>query len=153
MAEKCAICGCLLHRTKGSYARATIEGRSHATKHHFVPERFFGRSANRRGTKRDGIFLTCPWGHEKSTGVFCYECHEELLHNPVVLPEDIELFATLVHRRKLGERHKSASRRQIAGRIKLFQAVISRGIEALLSENRRAPANNSVKRTGAGRPR
>jgi hypothetical protein len=67
MAEHCAICGCLLHRTAKTYARPTIEGRSHATAHHFVSERFFGRSANRKGTRTEGIFESCPWGHEGQT--------------------------------------------------------------------------------------
>ena len=79
--EACAICGCSVNRC-GNYARSSVEGRSHASKHHFVAERFFGRSTNRRGTKRDGIFKTCPWGHEGECGVYCYECHEELLHKP-----------------------------------------------------------------------
>src|SRR5438034_11356030 len=88
MAEACAICGCQLHRTRDTYATATIEGRSHASKHHFVAERFFGRSTNRRGTKTEGLFNACPWGREGESEVFCYECHEELLHNPVLLPWD-----------------------------------------------------------------
>src|SRR5580765_5408156 len=88
MTEFCAICGCELHRTAGTYARATREGRSHATRHHFVAERFFGRSANRRSTQTDSIFAKCPWGIEGLSDVFCYECHEELLHNPVLLPDD-----------------------------------------------------------------
>jgi hypothetical protein len=50
MNERCAICGCELHRTRDTYARPTPEGRSHASVHHFVPERFFGRSRRPRGT-------------------------------------------------------------------------------------------------------
>jgi len=42
------------------------------------------------------MFTACPWGHEGESGVFCYECHEELLHNPVLLPEDVGRFAELV---------------------------------------------------------
>ena len=49
--ENCAICGCQLHR-QGDYAKPTIKGRSHATKHHFIAECFFGRSANRKGEKK-----------------------------------------------------------------------------------------------------
>jgi hypothetical protein len=49
-----------------------------------VAERFFGRSNNRRGTQRDRVFEECPWGIEGQTAVFCYDCHEELLHNPVL---------------------------------------------------------------------
>ena len=124
MAEACAICGCELHRTAGTYARPTEEGRSHATKHHFVAERFFGRSSNRRGTKTRGVFGACPWGFEGQSAVFCYECHEELLHNPVVLPDDLAKLRELVHLRGLAEGKKPRDRTQLAGRIKLFREVI-----------------------------
>lgn len=53
MTEHCTICGCQLHRTPYTYAQSTVQGRSHATKHHYVAERFFGRSANRRGIKTE----------------------------------------------------------------------------------------------------
>jgi hypothetical protein len=43
MAETCAICGCEIHRN-GDYAKPTVKGRSHATRYHFVAERFYGRS-------------------------------------------------------------------------------------------------------------
>src|SRR4029453_19289921 len=56
MTEHSALCGCEVHRTPDTYARPSVAGRSHATEHHFVAERFFGRSANRRGTKAEGIF-------------------------------------------------------------------------------------------------
>jgi hypothetical protein len=131
MAEICAICGCQLSRQPNSYARPTIEGRSGASKHHFVPERFFGRSGNRRGTKTAGIFVSCPWGHEGKVGLFCYECHEELLHNPVLLPDDISLLADLVRIRGLSEESKSEDRTKIAGRITLFHEVIARGLRAV----------------------
>src|SRR5580692_11502054 len=32
--ERCAICGCQLHRS-GEYATPTVAGRSHATEHHY----------------------------------------------------------------------------------------------------------------------
>lgn len=129
--ERCAICNCRLHRTRGTYARPTVEGRSHATRHHFVAERFFGRSANRRGTQHEGIFEVCPWDHEKKGDVFCYECHELLLHNPVMLPAEVKLFAELVRERGLDETNKTADRSKIAGRVELFQEVIARGLRAL----------------------
>src|SRR6266481_4037997 len=116
MTEHCAICGCELHRARDTYARPTVAGRSHATEHHFVAERFFGRSTNRRGTKTEGIFTSCPWGHEGESAVFCYECHEELLHNPVLLPEDIARFSDLVLARGLSEASKPEDQSKIAGR-------------------------------------
>jgi len=135
MTEHCAICGCPLHRTAGTYARSTVAGRSHATQHHFVAERFFGRSANRRGTRTEGIFQQCPWGLEGQFATFCYECHEDLLHNPVLLPADIERFAKLVRLNGLAEITKSSDRSPIAGRVRLLQLAISRGIEQLLHES------------------
>jgi hypothetical protein len=134
MTEKCAICGCALHRTQGTYARPTVEGRSHASKHHFVAERFFGRSNNRRRTQRDRIFEECPWGVEGQTVVFCYDCHEELLHNPIFLPLDIARLADLVRKRHLDEYKKKESKDKIAGRIKLLHEIIQRGLEALTKE-------------------
>src|SRR6266446_2645255 len=114
--ERCALCGCQLVRRRGTYARPTPAGRAHATKHHFVAERFFGRSKNRHDT-RERIFPRCPWELERATELFCYECHEELLHNPVFLPRDIEAFADLVRRRGLSERSKGKTRTKIAGRV------------------------------------
>jgi len=125
---KCAICGCKLHRTPNTYARPTPEGRSHASKHHYIPERFFGRSKTRRGTQRAKIFTASPWGHEGETALFCYDCHEELIHNPVLLPEDVEAFANIVKARGLSETRKSNSRTAIAGRIQLLHEIIHQGI-------------------------
>jgi hypothetical protein len=136
MSERCAICDCILHRTSFTYARPTIEGRSHATKHHFVAERFFGRSSNRPGTTTDGIFPTCPWGHEGETAVFCYECHEELLHNPVLLPEDVKAFALLVKKQGLSEDQKSSDRTKLGGRVQLLHEALVRGFASLANEER-----------------
>jgi hypothetical protein len=118
---------------RNTYARPTVEGRSHATKHHYVAERFFGRSTNRRGTKTEGMFSSCPWGREGESVVFCYECHEELVHNPVLLPEDISRFAELVKQRGLSEEMKAENREPIAGRVALFHEVIACGLVSLLN--------------------
>jgi hypothetical protein len=144
--ERCALCGCRLIRSGGTYARPTRAGRAHATKHHFVAERFFGRSGNRHGT-REKIFNLCPWNLERKTDVFCYECHEELLHNPVFLPRDMLAFADLVRRRRLSEQEKGTTRGKIAGRIMLLHEVIEAGI-ASLSTNR---LKRSRARRSAGR--
>lgn len=136
--ELCAICGCELHRSRNTYALPSCQGRSHATKHHYVAERFFGRSANRRGTKTEGVFSACPWNCERQSAVFCYECHEELLHNPVLLPEDIARFASLVAARGLAEPSKTEDRSKSAARIHLFHEVIARGLKELESEASRS---------------
>ena len=145
MTETCSICGCTLHRDKGTYARPTVEGRSHATLHHFVAERFFGRSSNRRGTQTDGLFASCPWGHEGNTALFCYECHEELLHNPVLLPEDILRFAEVVRCRGLNESKKEGSRFKLAGRVKLLHEAIAKGLQLLEEEKKDAASEPRVR--------
>lgn len=118
----------------GNYAAPTVEGRSHATEHHYVAERFFGRSANRRAM-RDRLFDACPWGIEGQCAVYCYECHEELLHNPVFTPADIRRFAELVKLRGLNEDEKPATREKLAGRIELFHELIQAGLRTLLPAN------------------
>ena len=135
MSETCAVCGCTLHRG-GGYGKPTVEGRSHATKHHNVAERFFGRTANKPGKSRTPIFTKDPWGLEGHADVYCYECHEELLHNPVLLPADVSRFAELVRLDGLAEDRKPESRDMIGGRIILLQKVIVAGIEAVLAQER-----------------
>ena len=135
MKNNCAICGCRIHH-EGEYAKPTTKGRSHATKHHYVAERFFGRSSNRRGEQREPIFKECPWNLAGQTEEFCYECHEELLHNPVLLHTDVRRFAELVKLRRLSESGKTINRDKLAGRIKLLHEVLERGIERLLEIER-----------------
>ncbi|WP_242370670.1 hypothetical protein [Anaeromyxobacter sp. SG26] len=132
--ETCALCGCTLNRS-GKYATEDAAGRSHATEHHFVAERFFGRSSSRRGTRRTPVFATCPWNLEGKSDVYCYECHELVLHNPVLLPEDVSAFAALVRERGFGEAEKGESREKLAGRVKLFHDVIAAGLKALSGES------------------
>jgi len=96
-----------------------------------VAERFFGRSTNRRGENRERLFEQCPWGSEGRSAVYCYECHEELLHNPVFTPADMELFAMLVRSRGLNEDIKTRDRSKLAGRVKLFHEAIAAGLALL----------------------
>jgi len=136
MTERCEICGCPVHRG-GDYAKPTVRGRAHATKHHHIAERFFGRSANRRGTKREPIFSECPWDEEGETSTFCYECHEELVHNPVFLRKDIERFAELVKARGVNESKKTAKREKLAGRIDLLHKIIEAGLKQMTKQQRK----------------
>lgn len=129
--DKCAICGCLLERRRGVYGMPSKEGREFPSRHHYVAERFFGRSGNRRGETRKGLFGSCPWGVEGQHTLFCYDCHEELLHNPVLLPQDVARFKELVADRGLAERRKPGSRTKLAGRVMLFHEIIEAGLRAL----------------------
>ena len=53
-----------------------------------------------------------------------------LLHNPVLLPEDVKRFSALVHKRGFSEEEKPHDYARIAGRIKLFHDVIARGLSS-----------------------
>ena len=132
MSEQCAICGCRVHRVASSYAPTGVDVRSHAFQHYFVAERFFGRSKTRRGVLVDGIFPFCPWMQEGQSVILCYECHKELLGNPVLLPGEVARFADLVKRRGLREEVKTQSRAPIAGRVELLHEVIALGLNAAL---------------------
>ena len=132
--ETCAICGCKLVYLKNAYGKSTVEGRSHASRHHYVAERFFGRSKNRPSVIKDAIFDQCPWGLEGKEAVFCYDCHEELLHNPVLLPEDIANFRLLVERSGCSELEKTDSREELGQRIRLLHEAIAVGLKYLLNE-------------------
>lgn len=68
------------------------------------------------------------------TAVFCYECHELLLHNPVLLPQDVSNLAKLVRQRGLAEDEKTESRYKMASRIELLHQIIEEGLDALLEE-------------------
>lgn len=128
--EKCSICGCKIHRD-GDFGKPTIKGRSHATKHHFVAERFFGRSKNRKGKTRVPIFKRCPWDIEGETAEFCFECHEVLLHNPVLLQKDIKMFAEIVKKKRMNEGKKTNSRKKLRKRIVLLHRIILEGLKVL----------------------
>lgn len=124
------------HRRRGGYGTPSIDGRSHATKHHYVAERFFGRSGNRPGDTRERIFDVCPWNCEGQSEVYCYECHEILLHNPVLLPADIAAFRELVARRRLDETDKPPDQAKLGGRIRLLHEVIATGLDVLRAKGR-----------------
>lgn len=66
--------------------------------------------------------------------MYCYECHELLLHNPVFLPEDIRAFAALVRSRGLDEDEKPRGHEKLGGRVQLLHEVIAAGLQALRSD-------------------
>lgn len=71
--------------------------------------------------------------------VYCYECPEELLHNPILLPEDVKNFSKLVRKRGYDEVEKPEHRVQIAGRIKLLHEIIEAGLKQLISNHSSMP--------------
>jgi hypothetical protein len=88
--------------------------------------------------------VSCPWGYEGKKEVYCYECHEELLHNPVLLPQDVAAFADLIRRKGLDENTKPESREKIGGRIELLHEVISAGLKTLDQQHEARPILNGA---------
>jgi hypothetical protein len=71
------------------------------------------------------------------------------VHNPVILPEDIQRYARLIALRGFAEQTKNEGRSLIGGRIRLLQEVIAKGIEVLLAaEEEKAAANKAVNPCG-----
>ena len=67
----------------------------------------------------------------RETVVFCYECHEDVIHNSVFLRNDLEALAELVRLRGLNEDFKSDNRDKVGARIQLLHEVIEAGIQAV----------------------
>lgn len=130
----CAICGCVLCSKKDTYGKTTLAGRGHRSRHHHIAERFFGRSKTRPGTERPAILKESDWPKNDEPVILCYECHEELIHNPILLKEDLENFSKLVIRDGCSEIKKEDSRDKIARRIILFHEVIETGLKQLLEK-------------------
>src|SRR5207237_10445348 len=103
----------------------------------YVDQRFSGRSENRRGRQRERVFARCPCNLEGEFSIYCYDCHELLLHNPVLIPHDIERLRELIVARGYGERTKERGYRKLAGRIRLLHDVIDAGLASVLRQTRR----------------
>jgi hypothetical protein len=73
-------------------------------------------------------------GQENQHNVFCYDCHEVALHNPVLLREDVQRFADIVRKRDLSEEQKTDDLSKIGGRIEILHEAIARGLKSLHDE-------------------
>ena len=121
-------------RCENQYAKLSYEGRAHISKHHYVAERFFGRSKNRSTNKRTNFMEGEFKDHERKIGFFCYECHEVLLHNPVLLPEDIGLLKKIYKIKGLQEDVKTESYEKLKKKIIVLKEVISLGLKKYLED-------------------
>ncbi len=59
------------------------------------------------------------------------------MHNPVLLPEDIEHLSYLVKQRGLSEEQKTTDRSKLGGRIKLLHEALARGLQSLAQEHKK----------------
>ena len=94
--KHCALCECEL--TTGDYGHNP----SHITGHHRIARRLEGWVANLKTLEGEQLLL-------------CYECHEEVLHNPVLLPGMEQQIAKLFAGKSRDEK------------VMIFAEVIERG--------------------------
>ena len=130
--EKCEICGCQLTSKQDTYGQDTLAGRAHQTKHHNIAKRFYGQQNGRKPIFKKKDRTGNGWNVTRC----CFECHEELLHNPILTSKNIKTLSTLVKKTGSGERRKPEDKKRIANRILLFHAVIDTGLEALNRKNK-----------------
>ena len=129
--ERCRLCGCRVHRG-GPYAAPTIEGRSCASEHHLCGRALPWALENLTWRPACQDFRNVSVGIRRKVAVYCYECGEKLLHNPVIIEADIERFAQLVRLRALNEDAKPAARQKMVGRIRPLYEVIDAGLSVLI---------------------
>lgn len=100
-------------------------------------EHVTGREGFTTASEGVGILWDRPGNHANSGHILFtdgYECHEELIHNPVFLPEDVQRFAELVRARGFDENGKTRDRSRLAGRIKLLHDVVEAGLRQMTEE-------------------
>jgi len=90
--------------TSGVYA--TENGQHYRSKHHLVPNRFnkyriSQRSLAKKLNVETGDFISI---------LLCYECHEELLHNPVFTTKMIKELSHLMRGKSLEDKVITLSR-------------------------------------------
>ena len=103
-ADYCMLCGTKFS-TKGIYATKTKNGRHHRGEHHLFPARFEKHFSQRSLAKKlnvetqslDSIYL-------------CYDCHEELLQNPVFTTKMIKELSYLMKGKSLEDKVVTLSR-------------------------------------------
>jgi len=100
--NRCVLCR--IEFTTGDYA--TESGRHNKSEHHLFPTRFkkYGISQRSLAKKLDVETRDFDSVH------LCYECHEELLHNPVFTAKMIKELSHLMIGKSLEERVITLSR-------------------------------------------
>ena len=98
----CILCG--IEFTTGVYA--TESGRYNRGKHHLFPSRFkkYGISQRSLAEKLNVESQDLDFVH------LCYDCHEELLHNPVFTAKMIEKLSPLIKGKSLEDKVITMSR-------------------------------------------
>ncbi len=113
---KCQLCNIELQEGNQNNIYGTDEGMNHISRHHLFPKRFKDYFTN--DEIKEIFQIETPQIVEN----FCYECHEEVLHNLVLNREIIDKLSKLFE----GKDKKT--------RIMIFHEIIKLGLEAILTK-------------------
>ena len=94
--DHCMLCG--IEFTSGAYA--TENGRYNRSEHHLFPLRFKKYRISQRSLAKKLNVET----QDFDSVHLCYECHEELLHNPVFTTKMIEELSHLMKGKRLEDK-------------------------------------------------
>jgi uncharacterized CHY-type Zn-finger protein len=97
--DHCMLCGIEFPKT-GVYAEKTESGQHYRAEHHLIPKRFEKYHISQRSlAKKLNV------GTQDFVPVYlCYECHEELLQNPVFTTEMIKELSHLIKGKSLEDK-------------------------------------------------
>ena len=93
--DHCMLCG--IEFTTGAYA--TEKGRYNRSEHHLFPARFEDHISQRSLAKKLNLE-----SQDFDSVHLCYECHEELLHNPVFTTKMIKELSHLMRGKSLEDK-------------------------------------------------
>jgi len=113
---KCQLCKAELQEGNRNNTYGTDGGMNHISRHHLFPKRF------RNYFTDDEIKQIFQIEPPMVLGEFCYECHEEVLHNLVLNREIIDKLSKLFE----GKDKKT--------RIIIFHQIFKLGIESILKK-------------------
>ncbi|HEY9205431.1 MAG TPA: hypothetical protein VIO58_05870 [Candidatus Methanoperedens sp.] len=112
----CQLCKTPLKEGNLGYAYGTSEGLTHLSRHHIFPKRLKKYFTN------DEIQKIFHIDNPSSSMVFCYECHEEILHNIILNDSMVAMLSTLL------------DRKDKKTKIKIIHEILKKGIEEYSKE-------------------
>jgi hypothetical protein len=113
---RCQLCKAELQEGNRNNIYGTDEGMRHISRHHLFPKRFRNYFTN------DELMKIFQIETPNILGNFCYECHEEVLHNLILNREIIDKLSQLFE----GKDKKT--------RIIIFYEIFRMGIETILKK-------------------
>ena len=110
MKKKCLICGVELVEGNPNNKYGTFEGRNYISRHHLFPQRF------QKYFQENEVLNIFGITKFNERAEFCYDCHEEMIHNLILNKEILE---------KLNEKMNGKNLKE---RIQIFHEIFKKGL-------------------------